>query len=171
MVAAIPKLFQIGFTYTQPFLISAAIRLASLPQGQPYDNIGYGLIGAYAIVYTGIAVSSKCTRVSDAIFPKDNSQISTGHFEWRAQRAASMLRGGVVSLIYQKSLRLDVTAPDVSPEGALTLMNTDVETAMQGVLFLHNFWGALLEIAVGIYLLYRQLGAACAMPVAVVFGE
>jgi hypothetical protein len=57
MAASIPKLFEIGFTYSQPFLVNAAIKLASQPQMQPYDNTGYGLIGAYAIVYTGIAVS------------------------------------------------------------------------------------------------------------------
>ena len=28
-----------------------------MPQGQPFDNTGYGLIGAFAIVYIGWAVS------------------------------------------------------------------------------------------------------------------
>ncbi|GME55520.1 Metal resistance protein YCF1-like protein 2 [Neofusicoccum parvum] len=56
MAAAIPKLFFIGFTYAQPFLITNAIALSSTPSTERYDNIGYGLIGAYVIVYTGIAV-------------------------------------------------------------------------------------------------------------------
>ncbi len=56
MSAVIPRLFQTGFTYTQPFLITAAIDLANQPQIQPYNNFGYGLIGAYVIVYTGMAV-------------------------------------------------------------------------------------------------------------------
>ena len=56
MFAVIPRLFLIAFTYAQPFLINAAIKFASLPESQPYDNIGYGLIGAYFLVYTGIAV-------------------------------------------------------------------------------------------------------------------
>lgn len=57
MTAFVPKLIQVGFLYTQPFLIEQGIKLASRPPGMPYDNMGYGLIGAYAIVYTGIAVS------------------------------------------------------------------------------------------------------------------
>lgn len=98
----------------------------------------------------------------------DTTQISTGQYEWRATRAASVMRGAVIGLIYQKALRLDVTASDVSPEGALTLASTDVETAMQGVIYYHDVWGAFLEMGIGTYLLYRQLGPACAMPLAIV---
>lgn len=55
-IPIIPRLFQIGFTYAQPFLITAAINLAATPQTQEFNNNGYGLIGAYFLVYTGIAV-------------------------------------------------------------------------------------------------------------------
>lgn len=55
-IPIIPRLFQIGFTYAQPFLITAAINLAATPQTQQFNNNGYGLIGAYILVYTGIAV-------------------------------------------------------------------------------------------------------------------
>ncbi|OHW98638.1 ABC multidrug transporter [Colletotrichum incanum] len=148
--AIIPKLFQIAFNYAQPFLIDEAIRLASQPQTQPYNNRGFGLIGAYALVYTGIAVS-------------------TGQYDWRNQRAASITRGSTTALVYRKALRLDLTSPNVSPSGALTLVGTDTETISQGITQLHEVWGGLLEIGIGIYLIYRQLGAACAMPVALVF--
>ncbi|GKT57765.1 ABC multidrug transporter [Colletotrichum tofieldiae] len=146
----VPKLFQIAFNYAQPFLIDEAIRLASQPQTQLYNNRGFGLIGAYALVYTGIAVS-------------------TGQYDWRNQRAASITRGSTTALVYRKALRLDLTSPNVSPAGALTLVGTDTETISQGITQLHEVWGGLLEIGIGIYLIYRQLGAACAMPVALVF--
>jgi hypothetical protein len=57
LACIIPRLLQIGFTYAQPFLITSAIEFAVTPRGKPYDNRGYGLIGAFAIVYTGLAVS------------------------------------------------------------------------------------------------------------------
>uniref|UniRef100_L2GAL4 ABC multidrug transporter n=1 Tax=Colletotrichum fructicola (strain Nara gc5) TaxID=1213859 RepID=L2GAL4_COLFN len=121
--AVVPKLFQISFNYAQPLLIQQAIELAGLPQTREYRNRGFGLIGAYVLVYTGIA----------------------------------------------KALRLDLTSPNVSPAGALTLVGTDSEQISQGVNQLHEIWGGLVEIGIGIYLIYRQLGAACAMPVALVF--
>ncbi|KAJ0342874.1 hypothetical protein COL922a_000698 [Colletotrichum nupharicola] len=148
--AVVPKLFQIGFNYAQPLLIQQAIELAGLPQTREYRNRGFGLIGAYVLVYTGIAVS-------------------TGQYEWRTHRTAAMLRGSTTALIYQKALRLDLTSPIVSPAGALTLVGTDSEQISQGVNQLHEIWGGLVEIGIGIYLIYRQLGAACAMPVALVF--
>ncbi|KAI8175262.1 ABC transporter atnG [Colletotrichum sp. SAR 10_66] len=148
--AVVPKLFQIGFNYAQPLLIQQGIELAGLPQTREYRNRGFGLIGAYVLVYTGIAVS-------------------TGQYEWRTHRTAAMLRGSTTALIYQKALRLDLASPNVSPAGALTLVGTDSEQISQGVNQLHEIWGGLVEIGIGIYLIYRQLGAACAMPVALVF--
>ncbi|OHE98019.1 ABC transporter [Colletotrichum orchidophilum] len=149
-VAIVPKLFQIAFNYAQPFLIDEAIRLASQPQQQLYNNRGFGLIGAYVLVYTGIAVS-------------------TGQYDWRNQRVASMTRGSTTALIYRKALRLDLTSPNVSPSAALTLVGTDSETISQGITQLHEVWSGLLEIGIGIYLIYRQLGVACAMPIVLVF--
>lgn len=52
----IPRLFLSGFTYAQPFLVNEAVGLAVLPEGQPYDNYGYGLIVAFIFVYFGLAV-------------------------------------------------------------------------------------------------------------------
>jgi ATP-binding cassette, subfamily C (CFTR/MRP), member 1 len=82
-----------------------------------------------------------------------------------------MMRGSVIALIYQKSLRLNLISPSVSPTAALTLVGTDCETIIQGIVQLHELWGGLLEIGIGIYLLYRELGAACAMPVALAAGS
>lgn len=55
---AIPRLFIIAFTYAQPFLIQSAVEFAGTQKGMPYDNYGYGLIGAFVLVYAGQAVSS-----------------------------------------------------------------------------------------------------------------
>lgn len=57
MTCVPPRLLQIGFTYVQPIMIKQAVTFAATPQGKPYDNYGYGLVGAFAIVYTCLAVS------------------------------------------------------------------------------------------------------------------
>lgn len=49
-----PRLCQIAFTFSQPFLLIRV--LAFLSDNSSPASIGYGLIGAYAIVYSGIAV-------------------------------------------------------------------------------------------------------------------
>lgn len=53
----IPRAGLIGFTFCQPFLINRAITLAMQPVTEHTTNMGYGLIGAYVIVYVGISVS------------------------------------------------------------------------------------------------------------------
>lgn len=56
MAPIIPRLCMMAFVYAQPFLIKQAISLALFPKTQEYDNWGYGLIGAFVIVYGGLAV-------------------------------------------------------------------------------------------------------------------
>lgn len=54
----IPRLFQIGFTYAQPFFLNSIIQFAYYPQEQPFNNWGYGLMGAFVIIYLGLTVSA-----------------------------------------------------------------------------------------------------------------
>ena len=51
-----PRLCLIACNFAQPFLISNAIELSLAPVTANTTNTGYGLIGAYFLVYTGIAV-------------------------------------------------------------------------------------------------------------------
>ena len=44
--------------FCQPFLINRTIRLSQEPINARTTQTGYGLIGAYFLVYVGIAVSS-----------------------------------------------------------------------------------------------------------------
>jgi ATP-binding cassette subfamily C (CFTR/MRP) protein 1 len=91
-------------------------------------------------------------------------------YAWRVRRVASMLRGSIIGLVYQESLLLDLASPGVNPTSALTLISADADNAVQSVYHLHEVWGSLLEIGIADYLIYRQMGAACAMPFACAFG-
>lgn len=51
-----PRLATIALTLAQPFLVSQALRFLAMPKDEHSDNIGYGLIGAFAFVFVGSAV-------------------------------------------------------------------------------------------------------------------
>ncbi|KAL6714215.1 hypothetical protein ACLMJK_008710 [Lecanora helva] len=146
LCAVPPRLAYIGFTFCQPFLISRSVELSEQPIDQASTNVGYGLIGAYIIVYMGIA-------------------ISMAQYQHWAYRSITMTRGGLISMLFAKTslLKLD----DVDPSSSLTLMSADIERITNGWQTMHEIWANAIEIGVAIYLLERQLGAACAIPVAV----
>jgi ATP-binding cassette subfamily C (CFTR/MRP) protein 1 len=79
------------------------------------------------------------------------------------------MRGGIVPCIYRKTLRLDIS--DVNTAAALTLISTDIEAAVQGISQMHEIWAGLVEISLAMYLLKRQVGAACAVPISFSIGQ
>lgn len=52
----IPRLLFLGFTFAQPFLINATIEHVGSSPDATSTAQGYGLIGATALIYVGIAV-------------------------------------------------------------------------------------------------------------------
>ena len=76
-----------------------------------------------------------------------------------------MARGGLISMLYSKTSELSVAT--VNPSASLTLMSADVERITNGWQSMNEIWANGLEVALAIYLLERQLGAACALPVGV----
>ena len=104
------------------------------------------MIGAYAIVYIGMAVTN-------------------GQYQHLTYRAITMARGGLVSMLFVKGSKLQSNGID--PSASLTLMSADIERITTGWQTMHEMWANSLEVAIAIYLLQRQLGAACAIPLAV----
>ena len=145
-----PRLGLIAFNFCQPFLIQRAISFSSRSKDQDPNSVGYGLIGAYFLVYSGIA-------------------ITTGQYEHLTYRAITMARGGLISLMFAKTSSLKANAAD--PATSLTLMSADIERITNGWQTMHEIWANLIEIVLAIYLLERQLGAACAIPIGVAIGK
>ena len=167
LAAAFPRLCLVGFSFAQPFLINRAILFASSPDTRENRKVGYGLIGAYVLVYTGIAVSFglSLTRknLTDRWF-----KISNAQYEYRMYRAATIMRGSLIPCIYKKTLNLETS--EVNPAAALTLVSTDIETIKDGIVFLHELWASPIEVAIAIYLLKRQMGAASGVPAGFAIG-
>lgn len=80
-----------------------------------------------------------------------------------------MVRGGLISMLYHKATDLSITTVD--PSASLTLMSADIERITNGWTTMHEIWANLVEISVAVYLLERQLGVACVIPVAVAIGK
>jgi ATP-binding cassette subfamily C (CFTR/MRP) protein 1 len=90
------------------------------------------------------------------------SQISNTFYQHKNYRAITLVRGSLVSLIYNKTLHIDITAVDQS--SSVTLMSADVERVGTGMRFIHEAWGSVLDISLAVYLLQRQLGVASVAP-------
>ncbi|KAM3565252.1 hypothetical protein MY1884_000325 [Beauveria asiatica] len=141
ILAVIPRLFLVGFRFAQPFLITDMLEFIgdrSAPQ-----NIGNGLIGAYALVYAGMTISMALYR-------------------YYSNRFIISLRGGLISVIYQHTV--EARGFDLGDVDGLTLMGADVERISTGFRTIHEIWASPIEIIIAVYLLQRQISVACVVP-------
>ncbi|KEQ97882.1 hypothetical protein AUEXF2481DRAFT_63168 [Aureobasidium subglaciale EXF-2481] len=145
IAAMIPtRLALVGFTYGQTFLFTRAIDYLGQQRDASDRNTGYGVIAATFIIYVGIAVST-------ALYQQQISRIMT------------KLRGALISMIYSRIL---VISDGASRDGAaLTLISSDVDIIIRVLGELNESWARLIEVAVGIGLLSRQVGAVCVVPI------
>lgn len=142
-----PRLCLIGFNYAQPFLISRMISFVSQPRESQNYNQSLGLIAAAALIYIGVAVSTVC-------------------YMHRLFRSITMLRGGLVGLVFNKTLVLRDGVYDES--AAITHMSTDVDRIASSMQSMHETWARLIEVSIGIWLLSIQIGAVSVIPIILV---
>lgn len=145
-----PRLCLIGFKFSQPLLINRAISLIDDPETPENQNIGYALIGATALIYLGLA-------------------ISTAQYQHQIFRVITMIRGGLVCIIYNVTLSLD--ANSTGDSAAVTLMSTDIERIGTGLSSVDSLWAGPIEAGIAAYLLQREMGLACIAPVIISLGE
>ncbi|KAF4778786.1 hypothetical protein HER10_EVM0010424 [Colletotrichum scovillei] len=144
LAVVLPRLFLLGFTICQPLILNRFLDFLQNPSETA--NHGYGLIGAYGLVYLGISISSS--------------------FYWHAAfRCLTMLRGVLVAAIYTKTTELRVAPGDDS--AAVTLMSTDVEAIIRAWRELHEFWANTIQIALATWILSTHLGYAASGPIIV----
>lgn len=147
LLPAGPRIAMTAFQFCQPFLINSLLDYLQQPPENSTPNIGYGLIGATILIYTGIATS--------------------GALYWYLQeRAMYMIRGALAGSVYRKTIEAKISAADDS--AALTLMSADVERIIKGCLNIHEFWANAIEVGLACWLLSRLIGGASAAPAIVV---
>ncbi|KAJ6131239.1 hypothetical protein N7523_001699 [Penicillium sp. IBT 18751x] len=147
ILAAIPaRACVVAFNFCQPVLLTRSLTFFDEPVNAATNNVGYGLIGAYVLVYTGLA-------------------IAMGQYQHNTYRGITMVRGILVTMLYKKASSLSLNEAD--PANSLTLMSADVERITNGWQTMHEIWGNTCEIGLAIFLLERQLGISCVVPVCV----
>lgn len=140
-----PRAILLALTICQPILLHELLTYLSAPADTTSRNTGLGIIAAYAFVYTG-------------------SAIATGFYWHQQYRFLTMTRGCLISAIAWKTAGLDVLAAS-DPKAAVSLMSTDIERITDGMRPLHDFWASVIQIAIALYLLEKQMGVACVVPV------
>ncbi|KAJ5740717.1 hypothetical protein N7493_000589 [Penicillium malachiteum] len=147
LLAAVPsRAAVVAFNVCQPLLLTRSLTYFNEPVNQETTNVGYGLIGAYALVYFGLAVGM-------------------GQYQHMTYRGITMTRGILVTMLFKKATKTTISNAD--PANSLTLMSADVERITQGWQTMNEIWANACEIALAIYLLERQLGTSCVVPVGV----
>ncbi|KID73574.1 ABC transporter, transmembrane domain, type 1, partial [Metarhizium brunneum ARSEF 3297] len=137
LAGVLPRLLFTGFTFAQPFLINAVVDFVGAPAEQQTAQVAASLVGATVLVYVGIAVCSAAYR----------------HMTYQL---LTMYRGGLASLVFKKTLRLE--ASSVRDSAPVTLMSTDIESIVMSGDAIHDIWASFIEIPLAIYLLYRNVG-------------
>lgn len=139
------RIAMVCFAFCQPFFIRALINyMEASPAHHRADPLN--LVLASVFTYGGIA-------------------FSNSSFHYLNQRVSAMIRGVLITAIFQKIMELNATHLDMS---VLTLMSGDIERIQRGFLPLHDLWALSFQVAFSAWLLYLQLGSAFVAPIAVV---
>ncbi|KAM3447999.1 hypothetical protein MY3296_008205 [Beauveria thailandica] len=140
ILAAVPaRLAHAAFTLSQPFLVQRVLDYTNKPPTESDKNTGYGLIAAYALAYIRIAVAYAV-------------------YELKVYRAITLFRGSLVSVIFNKTLR--VSSHAASDAETMTLMSADIDRIGESMEDVHELYAGPLELGLALWLLYRFLGIA-----------
>ncbi|KAG6119070.1 hypothetical protein E4U13_007997 [Claviceps humidiphila] len=143
LAGVLPRLAYVGFTFAEPFLVKRVLDFMAEPEGPNTRNFGYGLIGAYALVHIGKA-------------------MSLTWYEHMTYRVITMFRGSLIHIIYGKTLRLDARA--VLDAEAITLISADIDRISLGMQTMHDSYASVIELSLSLWLLSNLLGIAVVPP-------
>lgn len=132
------RLCQTGFTFAQPFSIQRVV--AAVEEGIPDPALRGSLVAANFLTF---AASAVCRTI-------------TSHM---AFRLSARIRGGLMSLMLDKNLRLEVA--EARKNAVVTLMSTDMDAIMSGLPLAMETPFMVLECGLGIFYLERLIQQSC----------
>ncbi|EJD35977.1 P-loop containing nucleoside triphosphate hydrolase protein [Auricularia subglabra TFB-10046 SS5] len=154
LAPVVPKLALVGATFAQPFIVQAMLSFISsyaTEGAQPvHSSRGWALVGAYALVYFTMAAS-------------------TAFYFDKVYAAAMQYRAALITIIYEKSLRLSANMAQTEGSGAAVVyMSVDVERVVEGTTYIHEAWAALLSITLAAIIMWYQASYAMLSTMAVI---
>lgn len=150
-VAAVPRLILLILTLCQPVLADVLLNYLAKSPHQDDHPLRRVLVAAYAFTYIGIAISSAL-------------------YGYLRARFLTMMRSTLASAVHRKTTTLSLPKASGSQMG-LSIISADLYRMNVGFTYLHDVWANLIQISVATYLLQRQLGSACVIPLILAFGS
>ncbi|KAJ6788184.1 hypothetical protein PWT90_06047 [Aphanocladium album] len=138
LIPIIPRICLVGFSFARPFLMQRVMDIISSGSGSRSQT--NGLIGATILIFGGLAISK---AISERL----------------QYQAKTCVRGILVVAIYDKIQRLGME--DLAASAAVSLMTADIAGLDQLLTRLHATWASCIELGLGIFMLYKFVGAAC----------
>lgn len=74
-----------------------------------------------------------------------------------------------MTAVYRKATEINST--DINGTKTVTLMSTDCELVVRGLLAMHELWASVVQVAFATWLVQRELGIACLGPIAITVGQ
>lgn len=141
---------------------------ASIHERARYRRVTIPWIGSSGRICLRISGSGSEFHVNHRDVGLTRLQLSTAVYWRQTYRFITMTRAGLVSIIYEQTVKLH--SEDLDDSAAITLMGTDVERIVTYLRKIHEAWAAILEVAVAIWLLERQVWVACIVPLVISLG-
>ncbi|KAJ6783680.1 hypothetical protein PWT90_08146 [Aphanocladium album] len=132
VAALVPRLILIGLTFGQPFTMERVI--TSVDEGQDSTHTKGGLVGATILTFAGSPI---CRAIAMQMI----------------YRLLTRFRGGLVSHMLDKSLRLEL--PEAKKNAAITLMTADFDGISEGFPLCFDIPFSFIESGIGIYFLAK----------------
>lgn len=145
---AIYKVIVIAVSVSQPFLISDALKFLQPRTSsdnstdgfvEPLRN-GWGIVAAFALIYTLMAVSS-------------------GQYYFSLSQASLAVRGSLLNAVLHHTSAIHLDAADqLGPSAATNLAAADVERVIECVEPFHELWAGIVTVGIAVYILYLRAG-------------
>lgn len=98
------------------------------------------------------------------------NQISTLWYQHMTFRLLTMVRGSLIGMIFNHSLRIPAS-DDGGSASAVSLMSTDMERIQQTLQWVLNVGPAAIQVGLGLWILSVFMGPVSVAPLLIAVGE